>query len=168
MIDVIQDDRPPLGGDAARETPADRDPDALADFLLQAAGRGGDQLTARVVQQQHRGGIGIQDLLHPAQQRGEKFIGAQMGQRRIGNRPDVPQPVLRIRRRGQRHCHHERLRRHDLEVSGPTSENRREPARTGRRPSPCTVQAATEQFHDPEYARNDLDRTQRRQLSTSR
>jgi hypothetical protein len=34
VIDVIQDDRPSLGGDAARETPADRDPDALADFLL--------------------------------------------------------------------------------------------------------------------------------------
>jgi hypothetical protein len=34
VIDVIQDDRLPPGGDAARETPADRDPDALADFLL--------------------------------------------------------------------------------------------------------------------------------------
>jgi hypothetical protein len=109
VIDVIQDDRPPLGGDAARETPADRNPDALADFLLQAAGRGGDQLTARTVQQQHRGRIGIQDLPHPAQQRSEKVIGAQMRQRRIGNRPDFPQLVLRIGRRAQRHYHHERV-----------------------------------------------------------
>ena len=109
VIDVIQDDRLPLGGDAARETPADRDPDALADFLLQAAGRGGDQLATRAVQQQHRGGIGIQDLPDPAQQRGEEVIGAQMGQRRIGNRPDTPQLVRRIWRRARRHCHHESI-----------------------------------------------------------
>jgi hypothetical protein len=73
---LAQDDRPPPGGDTASETRADRDPDTLADFLLQAAGRGRDQLTPRVVQQQHRGGVGIEDLLHPAQQRGEKIIGA--------------------------------------------------------------------------------------------
>ena len=62
---------------AARETLANRNPDALADFLLQllqAAGRGGNQLAARAVQQQHRGGIGIQDLPDPAQQRGEEVI----------------------------------------------------------------------------------------------
>ena len=75
---------PPLGGDAARETPADRDPDPLDDFLLQAAGRRGDQLTARVVQQQHRSGIGIQDRPHPVEQRGEKLIGAQVRQCLIG------------------------------------------------------------------------------------
>jgi hypothetical protein len=109
VIDVIQDDRPPLGGDAARETLADRNPDALADFLLQAASRSGDQLTARTVQQQHRGGIGIQDLPDPSQQRCEKVIGAQMGQRRIGNRPDVLQLVLRIWRRAQWHYHDERI-----------------------------------------------------------
>jgi len=59
---VIQDDRPPLAGDAARETLAHGNPDTLADFLLQAAGRGGKQLAARAVQEQNRGGIGIQDL----------------------------------------------------------------------------------------------------------
>ena len=51
VIDPVQDDRAPLGGDASRETPANRDPDTLTDFLLQAAGRSGDQLTARTVQQ---------------------------------------------------------------------------------------------------------------------
>jgi hypothetical protein len=109
VIDPIQDDRLPLGGDAARETPADRNQDTLADLLLQAAGRRGDQLATRAVQQQHRGSIGVQDLPHPVQQRGEKIIGAQMGQCRIGNRPDVPQLVLRIWRRPQRQSHDERV-----------------------------------------------------------
>jgi hypothetical protein len=114
-FDPIQDDRSPLGGDAARETPADRDPDALADFLLQAAGRSGDQLTARAVQQQHRGSIGIQDRPHPVQQRGKKLISAQMRQRYIGHRPDIPQHVLRPwpvvprPRRAQRHVHDGRV-----------------------------------------------------------
>jgi hypothetical protein len=110
MIDSVQDDRAPLRGDASRETAANRDPDTLTDFLLQAAGRSGDQLTARTVQQQHRGGIAIQDHPHPVQQRGEKFISVQMRQRRIGHRPDIPQLVLRIIwRRTQRHDHDERL-----------------------------------------------------------
>jgi hypothetical protein len=109
LIDVVQDDRPPLGGDTASETPADRDPDALPDFLLQAAGCGRDQLTPRAVQQQQRHGVGVQDLPHPAQQLGEKVIGVKMRQRRIRNRPDVPERVLRIWWRAQRRCHEERL-----------------------------------------------------------
>ena len=96
VIDVVQDDRPPLGRDPASETPANGDPDALPDFLLQTAGCGRDELTPRAVQQQHRHSVGVQDLLNPAQQRGEKVIGTQIGQRRIRHRPDVPELVLRI------------------------------------------------------------------------
>ena len=84
VLDPLQDDRPPLGSDAASETPADRNPDSLDDFLLQAAGRRGDQLTARTVQQQHRGSIGIQDRPHPVEQRNEKLISAQARQCLIG------------------------------------------------------------------------------------
>ena len=109
VINVVQDDRPPLGGDTASETPADRDPHALPDFLLQAAGCRRDQLTPRAVQQQHRHGVSVQNLFHPAQQLGEKVIGVKMGQRRIGNRPDVPELVLCIWWRAQRRCHEERL-----------------------------------------------------------
>src|SRR5438094_756320 len=93
-------------------------PDPLADSLLQAARRGGDQLTTRAVQQQHRGGIGIQDLPHPAQQRGEEVVGTQMGQRRIGNRPDFPQLVLRTWRRA-------RGRYHDDRITSPSSGGQR-------------------------------------------
>jgi len=74
----------------------DRDPDTLADFLLQAAGYGGDELTPGAVQQQHRHSVGVQNLLDPVQQRGEKVIGVKIGQRRIRNRPDVLELVLRI------------------------------------------------------------------------
>ena len=109
VMNVVQDDRPPLGGDPASETPANRDPDALPDFLLQAAGYGGDELTPGAVQQQHRHSVGVQNLLDPVQQRGEKVIGVKIGQRRIRNRPDVPELVLCIWWRAQRRCHEERL-----------------------------------------------------------
>jgi hypothetical protein len=95
VIDVVQDDRLPPGGDTAGETPADRDPHALPDFLLQTAGRGGDELLPRAVQQQHRHGVGVQDLLHPHQQLGEKVVGGEVGKRRIGHRTDIPKLVLR-------------------------------------------------------------------------
>jgi hypothetical protein len=93
---MVQDDRAPLGGDPASETPADRDPHALPDFLLQAAGCRRDQLTPGAVQQQHRHSVDVQDLLDPVQQRGEKVIGVKIRQRRIRNRPDIPELVLRI------------------------------------------------------------------------
>ena len=109
LIHVVQDDRPPLGRDTPSETPANRDPHALPDFLLQAAGCRRDQLTPRAVQQQHRYGVSVQNLLHPAQQLGEKVIDAKMGQRHIRNRPDVPELVFRIWWRAQRRCHEERL-----------------------------------------------------------
>jgi hypothetical protein len=91
VIDVVQDDRPPPGGDPASETLADRDPHALPDLLFQTAGRGGDKLTPRAVQQQHRHHVGVQDLLDARQQLGEKVIRAQIRQRRIGHRPDIPE-----------------------------------------------------------------------------
>jgi hypothetical protein len=99
----------PLGGDTASEAPANGDPDALPDFLLQPAGCGRDELTPRAVQQQHRHSIGVQDLHDPTQQRGEKVIGAKIGQRRIRHRPDVPELVLRIWLRARQRYHEERL-----------------------------------------------------------
>jgi hypothetical protein len=108
VVDLVQDDRPLIGGDAAGEARADRDPDALGDLFLKTAGRGGDQLTSRAVKQQHRGGIGIHRLPHPAQQRGEEVTGVEVGQRRIRHRPDVPELVVRVRR-AQRRYHQQRI-----------------------------------------------------------
>jgi hypothetical protein len=76
VINVVQDDRPPAGGDTAGETLPDRDPHALPDLLLQAAGRSSYQLTPRAVQQQHRYCVGVQDLLHPRQQLSERRSSA--------------------------------------------------------------------------------------------
>ena len=111
VIDVIQDDRSRLRGDAAREAPANGDADALRDFFLQPARGGGDEVTRGAVKQEHRGGVGIQDLLHPAQQFDEEIIGAEVGQRRIRNRPDVAELVRRAWRRAERRGHQERLMR---------------------------------------------------------
>ena len=88
--------------------------------------RGGDKLTPRAVQQQHRHSVGVEDLLHPRQQLGEKIISAKVGQRRIGNRPDIPELALRTCWRTHWRHHQERLRLRDrapalLAVHGATS-----------------------------------------------
>jgi len=88
-------------------------PHALPDLFLQAAGRGGDKLTARAGQQQHRHRIGVQDLLDPRQQLSEKVISAQIPQCRIGNRPDIPELVLCTCQRVQWRHHQERPRHRD-------------------------------------------------------
>jgi hypothetical protein len=88
---------------------ADRRPGTLNDLFFQAAGRCRDQLPPRAIQEQHRGGVSAENLLHPLQQRGKHIISIQVGQRRIGNRPDIPELSLRIRRQAQRRFHEERL-----------------------------------------------------------
>ena len=78
----------------ALETAAHRDADSLTYLLLQARRCRRDQLTGRVIQQQHRRRVGLQDVLCPVQQFGEKVMIVKTGQGRIGDCLDVPQPGL--------------------------------------------------------------------------
>ena len=57
MVDVGDVDRPAARGDAAREAPADRDPHAALDLLLEALGGARDELLGIVVEQQDGGRV---------------------------------------------------------------------------------------------------------------
>jgi hypothetical protein len=59
MVEV-DDDRPHLGGDAARETAGQRHLYTLADLLLQPPCGAGDEDVAVLVEQQHRCGIDLE------------------------------------------------------------------------------------------------------------
>jgi len=73
---------------------AHRDAHPLAYLLLQAGRCRRDQLPGRVIQQQHRCRVGLQNLFCPVEQFGEKIMIVKTGQGRIGDRLDVPQPGL--------------------------------------------------------------------------
>ena len=57
VVEVLDEDRAPLGRDPAGEAAPDRDPDALLDLLLDALGGGRHEL-AGLVEQQERGRVG--------------------------------------------------------------------------------------------------------------
>lgn len=78
MVHAVEDDRSPLGGDAPGEAAAHRDAHALADFLLQPARRGRDQLPGATVKEQHRRGVGLQYLLRPVQQLDQEILGVKV------------------------------------------------------------------------------------------
>ena len=67
-INMIDDHWPPLGGDPAGETLADREAHPLAHLLLQPDRGGGDQLLGAAVEQQHRHGVGAEQCLGPIEQ----------------------------------------------------------------------------------------------------
>jgi hypothetical protein len=94
-VDLMQDDRMPLRGDPAGEAGAHGDTDALADLVLDAAGSRGHQLAARVIEQQHDRRVGTEDGLDPVQQDVQQLLLVEAGQRHVGERLDVLQPVKR-------------------------------------------------------------------------
>ena len=62
MVDVIEDHRPLVGGDATGEAPADRDPNALLHLLLDPERGPSDELVGALVEQQDRAGVDLEDL----------------------------------------------------------------------------------------------------------
>jgi hypothetical protein len=50
VVDVVEDDRPALGGDAAGEALADRDPDSVLDLLLDSPRCARDELVPLLVE----------------------------------------------------------------------------------------------------------------------
>jgi hypothetical protein len=68
VVDVLQDHGPLVRGHAPGEAAAEGDPDILPDLFLQAARRGRDELAGGLVQQEDRGGVGLQDVLRAVQQ----------------------------------------------------------------------------------------------------
>jgi hypothetical protein len=94
VIDVIEDYRPLIGGDPPGESPAHRDPYALAYFLLQPGRGRSEQVPGRVVQQQGRGRVGVEDGPGALEQLGKQVMIIKAGKGSVGDRMDVPQPGL--------------------------------------------------------------------------
>ncbi len=62
VIEVFEDHRVPVRCDAARETAADRDPNALLDLLLDPDRCPRDELVRLLVKQQDSAGVDAEDL----------------------------------------------------------------------------------------------------------
>ncbi len=60
-VDVVEDDGVTLGCDPACEAAAERDPDALLDFLLDPHRGAGDELVGILVHEHDRAGVGAED-----------------------------------------------------------------------------------------------------------
>ena len=69
VVDVVEDHRPLLGGDPAREAAADRDADALLDLLLDPERGARDELVRLLVEQEDRARVDLEDLARPLEQR---------------------------------------------------------------------------------------------------
>ena len=65
MVDVLEDDRPLLGGDPTREAPAYRDADSLLDLFFDSERGAGDELVRLLVEQEDRAGVDFEDLPRP-------------------------------------------------------------------------------------------------------
>ena len=69
VVDVVEDHRPLLGGDAAGEAAADRDADALLDLLLDPERGPGDELVRLLVEQEDRARVDLEDLAGALEER---------------------------------------------------------------------------------------------------
>ncbi len=84
-LDVVEDDRLPARRDPAGKPPSHRDADAGLDLLLQPDRSPRDELLGIAVQQQHRAGVGVQDVADPRQQHVQEFVQLEMRKRRVGD-----------------------------------------------------------------------------------
>ena len=98
VVDVLDDHGAALGGDAAGEAAAERDPHALLDLLLDALGRAGDELAGRLVEQQERRRVGAEDVGDPLQQLRQQLVEREMGERRVRDALHGEQDVRRLAR----------------------------------------------------------------------
>ena len=74
VIDVLEDHRTAVRRDAARETAADRDPNALLDLLLDPHRRPRDELVRLLVQQQDRARVDPENLASAKQECREESV----------------------------------------------------------------------------------------------
>jgi hypothetical protein len=95
VVDVAENDRALLGGHAAGEATPDGDADALLDLLLDADGRARDELVRLLVEQQHRAGVGVQQLAHAHEQRRQQLLEVEVREGRVG---ECLQPLQTVRR----------------------------------------------------------------------
>ena len=95
MGEVIEDDRPLLGGDPAGEASAERDADAALDLFLDPDRRTRYKLVRVLVPQEDRARVGPQDRADARQEHAEQIIERKVGERGVGDGLDVLEPLAR-------------------------------------------------------------------------
>ena len=92
VVDVVEHDRTALGGDAAREPCSERDADALLHLLLEPDRRAGDELVARLVEQEDGGRVRLERVSDPCQQLGQELVEVEVRQRGVGDELQPSKP----------------------------------------------------------------------------
>ena len=85
VVDVVDDDRTTLCRDPSGKPAADRDPHALLDFLFDPFRRPCDELVRRLVEQENRTGVGIQQIPNACQQFVEQIFEREVRERSVGH-----------------------------------------------------------------------------------
>jgi hypothetical protein len=92
VIDVAQHHGTPAGCNAAGESLADRDPNALLDLFLDPDRRDCDQLVAELVAEQDGCSVGAEHVPDSRQQLGQEVVQVQVRQRSVSDQLDPSQP----------------------------------------------------------------------------
>ena len=79
MVDIGDEDRHPLGRDAAGKTAPDGNPDPLFHLLLEALGRAGHELVVLLVVEQDRHRVHAQRLSHSHEKLVQELLQPQLG-----------------------------------------------------------------------------------------
>jgi hypothetical protein len=95
VVEILDDDRTSLGGDAASETTGKRYLHALANLLLQSSCGTCDEYAALLVEQQHRGGVDFQGAADALQKLGEHVLQGHVAERGVGDAQEVVAETLR-------------------------------------------------------------------------
>ena len=94
VIDVLDDDRSPLGGDLAREAETHRDARPALHGLLEPARCARDELVGRLVEQKERCSVAPERLPDAGEQLVEQLVELEVCQCGIRDRLDAPELIL--------------------------------------------------------------------------
>jgi hypothetical protein len=96
VVDVGDEDRPPVGRDAAGEAAPEGDRHALLDLLLDALGGARPQPLAVRLEQEDGGGVAVQRGGHALEQLRQQLILGQVGERGVGDPLERFEPQARV------------------------------------------------------------------------
>ena len=94
VVEILDDDRTSLGGDAASETTGKRYLHALADLLLQSSCGACDEDPAILIEQQHRGGVDFQGAAYALQKLGKHVLQGHVAERGVGDAQQMAAATL--------------------------------------------------------------------------
>ena len=94
VVDVLDDHRPPLGGDLAREADAHGDACAALHGLLKAACRTGDELVGPFVEQKERCRVAAERIADSDEQLVQELVQLEVRKCGIRDGLDAPELIL--------------------------------------------------------------------------